>query len=65
MKKYLYLKLFFKLGGGHQRVKKIALHFWMIQTMLKNKIKKYGNGDQIGRALPFPNLGTGADKIIL
>ena len=26
-------------GGGHQGVKKISLHFWMIQTMFKNKKK--------------------------
>ena len=25
------------VGGGHQGVDKISLHFWMIQTMLKNK----------------------------
>ena len=32
-----------------QGVNKISLHFWMIQTMFKNKFKKVGNGAQIGR----------------
>ena len=36
-------------GGGSPRGKKI---FWMIQTMFKNKKKKYGNGPKIGRNPP-------------
>ena len=40
-------------GGGHQGVNKFFLHFWMIQTMFKNKLKKWEKEPKSEGPLPL------------